>query len=123
MKVVYELNTHMRFFEFKNNLQYFQATVKVKNDSGSMTIKTMVSAESMAQAQFMMRHIFGKDAVVSMSLMRMHEEMTEETKVLSAQELQTKSLTDQAKRLNQQAKLMKARQSLAVAQGKMSINN
>jgi hypothetical protein len=110
----------MRFFEFKNNLQYFQATVMVKNDSGSMTIKTMVSAESIAQAQFMMRHIVGKDAVVSMSLIRIHEEMTEETKMLSPQELQTKSLANQAKQLNQQAKLIKARQSLTKSQKNFS---
>jgi hypothetical protein len=109
----------MRFLEFQNNLQYFQVTVKVKNDSGCMTIKTMVSAESMAQAQFMMRHFFGKDAVVSMSLMRIHEKMTEETKVLSPQELQTKSLADQAKRINQQAKLMKARQSVEKSQERL----
>jgi nicotinic acid mononucleotide adenylyltransferase len=109
----------MRFLEFQNNLQSFQATVKVKNDSGTMTIRTMVSAESMAQAQFMMRHIFGKDAVNSMSQLHMHEEMTEETKTLSPQELQTKSLADQAKRLNQQAKQLKARQQMAKAQSKL----
>ena len=77
----------MRFSEFQNDLHHFKVTVRVKNDSGSMTVKTMVSAESMAQAQFLMRHVFGKDAVVSIVQVSMHESMAEGTKTLSPQEL------------------------------------
>jgi hypothetical protein len=106
----------MRFSEFQNDLHHFKVTVRVKNDSGSMTVKTMVSAESMAQAQFLMRHVFGKDAVVSIAQLPMHEDMSEGTKTLSPQELQVKSLADQAKRLSQQAKAMKSRQKIAKAQ-------
>ena len=105
----------MRFSEFQNDLHHFKVTVRVKNDSGSMTIKTMVSAESMAQAQFLMRHVFGKDAVVSIVQFPMHESMAEGTKTLSPQELQVKSLADQAKRLNQQTKLLRANNALSKA--------
>lgn len=116
MKRACGLNTDMRFSEFQNDLHHFKVTVRVKNDSGSMTVKTMVSAESMAQAQFLMRHVFGKDAVVSIAQLPMHEDMSEGTKTLSPQELQVKSLADQAKRLSQQAKAMKSRQKIAKAQ-------
>ncbi len=109
----------MRFSEFQNDLHHFKVTVRVKNDSGSMTVKTMVSAESMAQAQFLMRHVFGKDAVVNIGQVSMHESMAEGTKTLSPQELQVKSLADQAKRLNQQAKLKKAQVGLSKAQEKL----
>lgn len=119
MKRACGLNTDMRFSEFQNDLHHFKVTVRVKNDSGSMTVKTMVSAESMAQAQFLMRHVFGKDAVVSIVQVSMHESMAEGTKTLSPQELQVKSLADQAKRLNQQAKLKKAQVGLSKAQEKL----
>lgn len=110
----------MRFSEFQNDLHHFKVTVRVKNDSGSMTVKTMVSAESMAQAQFLMRHVFGKDAVVSIAQIHMHEDMMEETKTLSPQELQVKSMTDRAKQLNQQSKELKARQKLSKAQKQLT---
>ena len=106
----------MRFSEFQNDLHHFKVTVRVKNDSGSMTVKTMVSAESMAQAQFLMRHVFGKDAVVSIVQVSMHESMAEGTKTLSPQELQLKSLTDRTKQLIQQTKLKKAENKLKNAQ-------
>ena len=112
------LNTHMRFSEIQNDLHLFKVTVRVRNDSGSMTIKTMVSAESMAQAQFLMRHVFGKDAVVSIVQIPTHESVAEGTKTLSPQELQVKSLADQAKQLNQQAKLNRAKNKLSTAKEK-----
>jgi len=113
----------MRFSEFQNDLHHFKVTVRVKNDSGSMTVKTMVSADSMAQAQFLMRHIFGKDAVVSIVQFPMYKSMAEGTKTLSPQELQVKSLADQAQRLSQQAKLKKAQIGLAKAQEKLRVAN
>lgn len=116
MKRACGLNTDMRFSEFQNDLHHFKVTVRVKNDSGSMTVKTMVSAESMAQAQFLMRHVFGKDAVVSIVQVSMHESMAEGTKTLSPQELQLKSLTDRTKQLIQQTKLKKAENKLKNAQ-------
>lgn len=111
----------MRFSEFQNDLHHFKVTVRVKNDSGSMTIKTMVSAESLAQAQFLMRHVFGKDAVVSIVQIHMHKNMAEGTKTLSPQELQVKSLADQAKRLNQQAKLRGAQNKVEKAKEKLKV--
>lgn len=110
----------MRFSEFQNYLHHFKVTVRVKNDSGSMTVKTMVSAESIAQAQFLIRHVFGKDAVVSIVQIPMHSDMTEGTKTLSPQELQVKSMTDRAKQLNQQSKELKARQKLSKAQKQLT---
>ncbi len=46
---------------------------------------------------------------------------TEETKTLSPAELQVKSLADQTKRLDQQAKLKKAQTGLAKAQEKLRV--
>lgn len=81
-----------------------------------MTINTMVCAESMAQAQFLIRHLFGKDSVVRVTYVQTHENMTEATKVLSPQELQVKSLVDKAKDYKRQANVMKARQRMAKSQ-------
>ena len=109
----------MRFSEFQNHLNLFKVTVRVKNDSGSMTVKTMVSADSLAQAQFMARHVFGRDAVLSIVRIPIGESMAEGTKTLSPQELQVKAMTDRAKQINQQAKMLKAQHSLKKAQAKI----
>lgn len=106
----------MRFSEFQFDLHLFKVTVRVKNDSGSMTIKTMVSAESIAQAQVLLRHLFGKDSVVSIVQFPMHERMAEGTKTLSPEELQVKSLADKANFYKKQEKVLKARQKIAKAQ-------
>ena len=121
MKRACGLNTHMRFSEFQNDLHHFKVTVRVKNDSGSMTIKTMVSAESMAQAQFLTQHVFGKDSVVSIVQFPMHESMSEETKTLSPQELQVKSLADKANFYKKQEKELKARQKIQKAQKSLMV--
>ena len=106
----------MRFSEFQNGLQNFKVAVRLKTNGGSQTVRTMVSAESMAQVQRIVRHVFGKEALVSINQISMREDVAEETKILSPQELQVKSLADQAKRLNQQAKLKKAQTKLSRAQ-------
>lgn len=46
-------------------------------------------------------------------------EISEATKTLSASELQVQSLADQSKKLNQQAKQLKARQGLAKTQTRL----
>jgi phage shock protein A len=68
----------------------------------------------------MLIRIYGVGNVLSLS-QSTNEEMTEEIKSLSASELQVKSLADQSKRLNQQAKQLKARQGLAKAQNKLRL--
>ena len=56
----------MRYAEFSDGLQHFKATLRVSNGTNSMSVTTIVAAQSAPQAQFLLRHLFGKDAIVSM---------------------------------------------------------
>lgn len=60
----------MRYAEFSDGLQHFKATVRVSNGTNSMSVTTLVTAQSVPQAQFMLRHMFGNNAIVS--LVRMY---------------------------------------------------
>jgi chaperonin cofactor prefoldin len=82
---------------------------------GTTTAKTQIVADGVKQARSMLTRIYGVGNVLSMQMVT-DEGVTEATKTLSAAELQVKSLADQSKRLNQQAKQLKARQWLQKAQ-------
>ena len=56
----------MRYTEFSNGLQHFKATVRVSSGGNSMSVTTLVTAESLPQAQFLVRHLYGKGALVSL---------------------------------------------------------
>lgn len=54
----------MRFAEFSVGLQHFKATVRVGNGTNKMAVTTVVAAQSVTQAQFLLRNLFGNDAVL-----------------------------------------------------------
>lgn len=107
----------MKINEFTTNLNTYVATVRVVLRNGTTMAKTHVIADGINQARMLLMHLYGEGNVFSVQTV-MDENMTEGTKTLSSAELQVKSLADQSKRLNQQAKETKARQSLEKAQKK-----
>lgn len=109
----------MRINEVANNLNTYIATVRVVLRDGATTAKTQITADGITQARSMLIRIYGIGNVLSLQMVT-DEGVTEATKTLSSGELQVKSLADQSKRLNQQAKQLKARQGLQKAQTAMS---
>lgn len=71
-------------------------------------------------AKSMLAKSYGAENVLSLSQLTGETVVDEQTKPLSPQELQVKSMNDRAKLLTQQAKQLKARQSLAKAQQKFA---
>ena len=67
-------------------------------------------------AKAMLARIYGAENILSLTQVTNETVIDEETKTLSSQELQVKSMSDRAKQLTQQAKQLKARQSLQKAQ-------
>jgi len=105
----------MKINEVANNLNTYIATVRVILRDSNITAKTQIVADGFSQARSLLTSIYGIGNVLSLQMVT-DEDVTEGTKTLSADELQVKSLADQSKRLNQQAKLLKARQGLQKAQ-------
>lgn len=103
----------MRYNEFRNTLNTFIATVRVVTKSGSLTVRTTVDAETQSQARAILKRLFGEVNVLSV-VQKISEQG--KTRVLSSDELRVKSLADQAKRLKQQEKELKARNALKKAQ-------
>ena len=101
-------------------LKTFIATVRVKNGSNVTTTKTPIQADGQMQARAIMTRIFGEGNVLAVLETSQMTEMEGGTKTLSAAELRVKSLADQAKKLQQQAKQERARQSLDKAQKRMA---
>lgn len=103
----------MRYNEFRNTLNTFIATVRVVTDSSSLTVRTSVNAETQSQATAILKRLFGEGNVLNVA-----QKISEQgkTRVLSSDELRVKSLADQAKRLKQQEKELKARNALKKAQ-------
>ena len=97
-------------------LKTFIATVRVKNGSNVTTTKTPIQADGQMQARAIMTRIFGEGNVLAVLETSQMTEMEGGTKTLSAAELRVKSLADQAKRLKQQEKELKARNALKKAQ-------
>jgi hypothetical protein len=103
----------MRYNEFRNTLNTFIATVRVVTKSSSLSVRTTVDAETQSQATAILKRLFGVGNVLSVT-----QKISEQgkTRVLSSDELRVKSLADQAKRLKQQEKELKARNALTNAQ-------
>ena len=108
----------MKINEFTTNLNTYVATVRVVLRNGLTMAKTHVVADGINQARMLLMHLYGEGNVFSVQVL-IDEGVTEGTKTLTASELQVKSLTDRAKRLNQQAKETRARQSLEKAHGQL----
>ena len=82
----------------------------------TVTARTMVIADTFMSAKAMLAKTYGAENVLSLSQVTNETIIDEQTKTLSPQELQVKSMSDRAKQLTQQAKELKARQSLQKAQ-------
>jgi hypothetical protein len=107
----------MKINEVSSMPQTYQATIRVVLRDSSMTARTMIAADSLQQARFMLTRIYGDGNVLSITqFMSEAQDMKEATKALSPQELQVKSLADKAEDYKQQAKAAKARQDMAKAQ-------
>jgi hypothetical protein len=106
----------MKINEITNTLKTFVATVKVNGTS----IKTSVTAESSTHARLLLQRLYGTGNVSSLSESSSElEEAGAGTKIMSAGELQVKSLADQETKIKQHKKQLVARQALAKAQEKM----
>lgn len=106
----------MKIHEVAQPMSQFAATVRVVFQRSAITAHTTITADSMMAARAMLSHVYGAQNVLSVSPLATHSTIDEQTKTLSASELQVRSMSDRAKQLNQQAQQLKARQSLARAQ-------
>lgn len=105
----------MRLHEFATQLKTFIARVKLKNGS---TVVATERTESLSYARLLFQHKYGDKNVFSVAEIKdivVHEG----TKTLTSQELQVKSLADQAAKYKAQEKQLKARQDLLKSQEKM----
>ncbi len=109
----------MKIHEVAQPLTQFAAMVHVVLPRTTITARTSISADSLMAARAMLSRIYGAENVSSVSPLATHGAIDEQTKTLSASDLQVKSMSDRAKQLTQQAKQLKARQSLARAQQAM----
>ena len=91
------------------------ATVKVNGTS----IKTSITAENSTHARLLIQKLYGAANVSNLSEASELEEAGAGTKVMSASELQVKSLADQEVKIKQQKKQLQARQALTKVQAKM----
>jgi len=104
----------MKINEITNTLKTYIAVIKLRNGS---TAKTSIQADDTNHARLLLHNMHGNNTVLSIS--EVSALTNETTKVLSASELQVKSLADKSKQLNQQAKQLKARQSVTKAQAQL----
>jgi hypothetical protein len=99
----------MRFSEFKSSqLRGFEVLVKLRKGG---TIKTVVFAEAQAWAMALARQMYGEQNIVSVV-----EDIDEQKKPQTPEQLRIKSLNDQAKRYRDLARQAKAQDRLRSAQ-------
>ena len=110
----------MKINEVTTNLNTYVATVRVVLRNVTTMAKTHVIADGINQARMLLLHLYGEGNVFSVQVL-MDKDVTEGTKTLSSEELQVKSLADQSKRLNLQAKQLKARHALKNAQKNVTL--
>lgn len=106
----------MKISEIAHPLTTFIATVRVVTGNCSLTARTIISADTFTAAKALLAKTYGAKNILSLQQLMQESVIDEQTKPLSPQEMQVKSMNDRAKRLTQQAKQLKARQSLAKAQ-------
>ena len=106
----------MKISEIANPLSTFIATVRVVMQNSCTTARTLITADTFMSAKSMLAKTYGAENILSLQRLTQESVIDEQTKPLSPQEMQVKSMNDRAKRLTQQAKQLKARQSLAKAQ-------
>ena len=106
----------MKISEISHPLSTFIATVRVVTRSTTVTARTTIIADTFMSAKAMLAKTYGAENVLSLSQVTNETVIDEQTKTLSPNELQVKSMSDRAKQLTQQAKQLRARQSLQKAQ-------
>jgi len=106
----------MKISEIAHPLHTFIATVRVVTRNTTHTARTTITADTFMSAKAMLARIYGAENILSLTQLTNETVIDEQTKTLSPQELQVKSMSDRAKQLTQQAKQLKARQSLQKAQ-------
>ena len=110
----------MKISEISHPLSTFIATVRVVTRNNTITARTIALADSFMSAKAMLTRTYGAENILSLTQLTNETVIDEETKTLSPQELQVKSMSDRATQLTQQAKQIKARQSLQIAQQKLA---
>jgi len=104
----------MRFSEFKSSqLRAFEVLVKLRKGG---TIKTVVFAEAQAWARSLAAQMYGDNNIVSVI-----EDIDEQKKAPSSEQLRIKSLDDQAKRYRDLARQAKAQDRLKKAQKQLVV--
>lgn len=116
---LHTINTCMKISEISHPLSTFIATVRVVMRHTTITARTTVIADTFMSAKAMLAKTYGVENVLSLSQIANESIVDEQTKTLSPQELQVKSMSDRAKQLTQQAKQLKARKSLQQAQQRL----
>ena len=116
---MHTINTCMKISEISHPLSTFIATVRVVMRHTTVTARTMVIADTFMSAKAMLAKTYGAENVLSLTQVANESIVDEQTKTLSPQELQVKSMSDRAKQLTQQAKELKARKSLQQAQQRL----
>ena len=116
---MHTINTCMKISEISHPLSTFIATVRVVMRHTTVTARTMVIADTFMSAKTMLAKTYGVENVLSLSQIANESIVNEQTKTLSPQDLQVKSMSNRAKQLTQQAKELKARKSLQQAQQRL----
>lgn len=113
------INTCMKISEISHPLSTFIAIVRVVMRHSTVTARTTIIADTFMSAKAMLAKTYGVENVLSLSQIANESIVDEQTKSLSPQELQVKSMSDRAKQLTQQAKELRARKSLQQAQQRL----
>lgn len=106
----------MKISEIAHPLTTFIATVRIAARKSSMTVRTIITADTFTAAKSLLAKTYGAQNILSLQQLTQESVIDEQIKPLSPQDLQVKRMKDRAKQLTQQAKQLKARQSLAKAQ-------
>ncbi len=127
----------MKINEVVNGMKWFVANVRcVVPQGGTITTRVGIKCDNSMSARFLLSRTYGKENVFAISQvmdeqMLIDEPSNEEilideetyganTKVLTPQELQIKTLKDKSKQMNDQAKKIKAQSQVAKAQQKLA---
>ncbi|HQR86482.1 MAG: hypothetical protein B7Y59_03900 [Burkholderiales bacterium 35-55-47] len=107
----------MKLYEITSPIKTYIARVKLKNGA---TVTATERTESLSYARQIFQHKYGDRNVFSVSeLNEQVNEIEEGTKTLTPQQLQVKSLADQAAKYKTQEKQLKARQDFLKSQEKL----
>ena len=110
----------MRINEFTDGLKRFVATVRVKGNSATMTVKTSVEAEGQAQARAMLCRIYGDGNVQTVMESGALLDEADSVQTPNPDSARLKAVSDQAKRARQAEQKMKAQEALKKAQERMT---